>query len=114
VHVHGKGNTERQVWLSADARGALADYLDHERPADTSVEATALFLAASSIASRRADGRLAVRTINHVCERISGWHDGETTDTERQLGALSPHEYADLFVMPTSVRKSSQIGLIGA
>jgi len=32
VRVQGKGKTERTVFLSADARSALADYLEQERP----------------------------------------------------------------------------------
>ena len=32
--VKGKGGTERTVFLSADARQALADYLEKERPRD--------------------------------------------------------------------------------
>ena len=34
ARVRGKGKSERQVFLSADARTALADYLEHERPRD--------------------------------------------------------------------------------
>ena len=32
--VKGKGGTERTVFLSADARQSLADYLEKERPRD--------------------------------------------------------------------------------
>jgi site-specific recombinase XerD len=32
--VVGEGGTTRTVFLSADARTALADYLEHERPQD--------------------------------------------------------------------------------
>ena len=32
--VRGKGRTTRHVYLAADARAALADYLEHERPHD--------------------------------------------------------------------------------
>lgn len=63
--VRGKGRTTRHVYLSADARTALADYLEHERPRDTDDRlATALFLAATSIGSRRPGGRLSPRAIN--------------------------------------------------
>jgi hypothetical protein len=34
VRVHRKGGTERTVFLSADARAALADYLEHEGSGD--------------------------------------------------------------------------------
>jgi hypothetical protein len=66
-----------------------------------------LFLAASSISSRRPGGRLSVRTINDVCDRVGGWHDGELPDPDRQLGGLHPHDYADLRVMPTSGLKAA-------
>ncbi|MGB8994943.1 MAG: tyrosine-type recombinase/integrase [Pseudonocardiaceae bacterium] len=53
--VCGKGRTSRHVYLSADGRTALADYLQHERPGDTGGgQASALFLSAASIGSRRA------------------------------------------------------------
>ena len=32
--VQGKGKSQRTVFLSADARTALADYLERERPGD--------------------------------------------------------------------------------
>ena len=49
--VAGKGGTTRTVFLSADARTALADYLEHERPRDASGEAPGVFLSAVSVAS---------------------------------------------------------------
>src|SRR3954469_11316145 len=42
TRVQGKGKTERTVFLSADARAALADYLERERPRDANEEAMAL------------------------------------------------------------------------
>lgn len=57
--VRGKGNTERVVFLSADARAALADYLEREHPADGGPDSLALFLSAAGLPSRRVDGRLA-------------------------------------------------------
>ena len=47
TRVLGKGKTQREVFLSADARLALADYLEHERPKDTGEQTTALFLSAT-------------------------------------------------------------------
>jgi site-specific recombinase XerD len=64
TRVRGKGKTERTVFLSADARLALADYLERERPHDLTETATALFLSATGIPARSADGRLAQRSIN--------------------------------------------------
>ena len=51
--VRGKGGTTRTVFLGADDRSALADYLEHERPSDAGPAAAALFLSAASIGSRR-------------------------------------------------------------
>jgi site-specific recombinase XerC len=48
--LRGKGRTQRTVFLGLDARAALADYLEHERPADVGENSAALFLAAASIA----------------------------------------------------------------
>jgi site-specific recombinase XerD len=73
--LRGKGGTTRNVFLSADARTAVADYLDHERPGDASADTIALFLSAASIGSRRPDGRLSPRSINLICEQIGRWHD---------------------------------------
>jgi len=42
TRVRGKGGTQRSVFLSADARTALADYLEHERPRDVDADSTAL------------------------------------------------------------------------
>jgi site-specific recombinase XerD len=47
--VRGKSRTSRIVLLGRDARHALADYLEHERPGDLGTDSTALFLAASYI-----------------------------------------------------------------
>ncbi len=51
--VRGKGNTSCTVFVSADARAALADYLDAERPDDAGKEATAVFCSAARLASSR-------------------------------------------------------------
>src|SRR5260370_11184178 len=66
TRVRGKGKTERTVFLSADARTALADYLERERPSDAEETSTALCLSAESIAARREDGRLSPRAINQI------------------------------------------------
>jgi site-specific recombinase XerD len=70
--VRGKGGTSRTVFLGADGRTALADYLEHERPTDAGPGSTALFHSAASIGSPRADGRLSPRSINLICEQIDG------------------------------------------
>ena len=70
TRVKGKGKTERTVFLSADARTALADYLERERHRDATAGQVALFLTAKSIAIRTPDGRLSLRTFNlaYQCE----------------------------------------------
>jgi len=95
--VRGKGRTSRHVFLSADARLAVADYLQRERPTDTGPESTALFLSAASIGSRRPDGRLSPRSINTICEQIGRWHDAEHPDPARHLSPLRPHDLRHSF-----------------
>src|SRR5215213_2379033 len=46
TRVQGKARTERTVFLSADARLALVDYLERERAGDASGDSMALFLSA--------------------------------------------------------------------
>jgi site-specific recombinase XerD len=104
--VRGKGRTSRTVFLGKDARAALADYLDHERPGDIDEASAALFVAARSIASRRPGGRLSARSVNTIVAELGRIHDLEVAGADRQLGALRPHDYADLLVMPTSARSS--------
>ncbi|HUR06117.1 MAG TPA: tyrosine-type recombinase/integrase [Nonomuraea sp.] len=88
--VRGKGRTSRSVFLGLDARTALADYIEHERGRDVTDESAALFLAASSIAARRPDGRLSPRSINTIVGEIGAIHD-------LQLGALRPHDLRHTF-----------------
>jgi integrase len=95
--VRGKGRTSRTVFLGRDARHAVADYLAHERPGDIDQHSEALFLAASSISARRPGGRLSPRSINTIVGEIGRLHDAETTDRERRLGALRPHDLRHTF-----------------
>lgn len=95
--VRGKGGTERDVFLSADARVALADYLERERGMDAQDATAALFLSAASVASRTADGRLSVRAVNVILERIGRWHDGELPDAQRHIAPLRPHDLRHTF-----------------
>ncbi len=90
--VRGKGRTQRTVFLGRDARAALADYLEHERPADAGGDSAALFLAAASIATRRPGGRLSPRTINTIAAKVGRIHDLEIADADRKLGTLRPHD----------------------
>ncbi|HEX9596486.1 MAG TPA: site-specific integrase, partial [Anaerolineales bacterium] len=96
--VQGKGKTQRDVFLSADARQALADYLEKEHPLDVAdSEPIPLLLSAVSIASRSSDGRLSVRTINTILEQIGRWHDAELRDPERHISPLRPHDLRHTF-----------------
>ena len=95
--VRGKGKTQRTVFLSVDARRALADYLDKERPFDATGESTAMLLSAASVKSRRPDGRLSGRSINTILKRIGRLHDAEHTDPERHISPLRPHDVRHTF-----------------
>jgi len=97
VGVRGKGGTQRTVFLSADARQALADYLERERPQDPGPDTTALWLSAATVASRQRDGRLSGRAVNAILERIGRLHDAEHGDQERHISPLRPHALRHTF-----------------
>lgn len=97
ARVQGKGNTERTVFLSNDARLALADYLERERPRDLAAQTTALFLSATGIPERAADGRLSPRAINLILTQIGRWHDAELRDASRHISPLKPHDLRHTF-----------------
>ena len=95
--VAGKGKTERTVFLSQDAREALADYMDKERGDDAEPTSKALFLSANCLPCRAADGRLSTRAINLILEQIGKWHDAEIKEPERQISPLRPHDLRHTF-----------------
>jgi integrase len=97
--VKGKGGTERNVFLSKDAREALAEYLETERMKDAGevTESVALFLSATGTPARREDGRLSIRAINLLLERIGYWHDAEVSDPARKVSPLRPHDLRHTF-----------------
>ena len=97
TRVRGKGKTERTVFLSADARAALADYLERERPRDANDQASALFLSAAGLPARNPDGRLSPRAINLLLEQIGRWHDAELPDARRRISPLRPHDLRHTF-----------------
>ena len=68
--------------MSNDARLALADYLERERPRDVGPQTTALFLSATGIPERAADGRLSPRAVNLILTQIGRWHDAELKDAD--------------------------------
>jgi integrase len=96
-NVRGKGRTSRTVFLGRDARHAIADYLETERPGDADDHSEALFLAARSIGTRRPGGRLSPRSVNTIVAEIGRIHDAEVTDRERRLGTLRPHDLRHTF-----------------
>ena len=85
VKVRGKGKTERTVFLSVDARQALAGYLARERWQDADPEMNALFLSAAGIPARSSDGRLSPRSVNRILDRIGRLHDAEHKDSSRYI-----------------------------
>jgi site-specific recombinase XerD len=95
--VRGKGKTERSVFLSADARAALADYLERERPRDATATSASLFLSAVGLPARAADGHLSPRAVNLILARIGRWHDAELADTRRHVSPLRPHDLRHTF-----------------
>lgn len=95
--VKGKGGTERNVFLSKDARESMAEYLETERPKDAGPDSEALFLSAAGTPARRGDGRLSVRAVNLLLERIGRWHDAEVTDPSRLISPLRPHDLRHTF-----------------
>lgn len=100
--VRGKGRTSRTVFLGHDARTALADYLERERPGDVDQDTTALFVAANSIAARRPGGRLSPRSINTIVAEVGRIHDLEVSGVDRKLGTLRPHDLRHTFAFRLS------------
>ncbi|EFH85363.1 site-specific integrase [Ktedonobacter racemifer] len=105
INVRGKNQTLRNLFLSADARAALADYPEMERSADAEGldQPRALFLRAGSIQYAKKDdhvgsavdegdanGRLTVRSINKLVTKIGELHDAEQ-EGESNIGGLHPH-----------------------
>ena len=98
--VVGKGKTQRDVFLSRDARHALADYLGKEHSSDITTETeeeTPLFLVAIEAVPRRADGRLSPRSVNNILEKIGKWHDADIKDEMRHISPLRPHDLRHTF-----------------
>ncbi len=94
--VQGKGKSQRTVFLSSDARAALANYLEKERFGDGDA-AGALLVSARGLGARREDGRLSVRAVNRILEYIGRLHDAEVTDPSRRVSPLRPHDLRHTF-----------------
>ena len=95
LNVKGKGKTERTVFLSSDARLALADYIELERVKDAGDNIDALFLSATCVSARRSEGRLSPQT--NILIQIGRWHDSELKQAERQISPLRPHDLRHTF-----------------
>lgn len=98
--VVGKGKTQRDVFLSLDARLALADYFENEHAGDVTTddaEDTPVFLSAIEATPRRADGRLSPRSVNHILAKIGKWHDAGIKDEARHISPLRPHDLRHTF-----------------
>jgi len=103
--VVGKGKTQRDVFLSLDARRALVDYLEKEHVDDITTgapEETPLFLVAIEAAPRRANGRMSPRSVNHILEKIGIWHDADIKDEARHISPLRPHDLRHTFAFQLS------------
>ncbi|NQX60567.1 tyrosine-type recombinase/integrase [Paenibacillus qinlingensis] len=101
-NVNGKGGTQRNVFLSEDAKHALADYIEKERPNEIPDSVKALFVNAVGASARLPDGRLDPRTINRVLEQIGKWHDKEQNDLDRHISPLSSHDLRHTFAFRLS------------
>jgi integrase len=94
--IKGKGHTEsRKTVIDKDAREALADYLEFERPLDAQANLRALFI--SGPTANDGDGRLSVGRINRILKKIGSWHDVEQKDPERKIQPLAPHDFRHTF-----------------
>lgn len=99
IRVEGKNKSEREVFLSLDARQALADYLEQERPQDETETSTALFLSAKGLPARKEDGRLGKDAINDICLKIGRLHDAEVADSDKHISPLRPHDLRHTFAV---------------
>jgi integrase len=98
--IAGKNRTRRDVFLSSDARLALADYLERERAIDArqpDSPAAPLFLSAAANPTRSDSGRLSTRLINTILDQIGRWHDAEHDDPARHISPLRPHDLRHTF-----------------
>ncbi len=100
VQVRGKNRTLRNVFVSVEARAALADYLERERPGDAAAfpGAASLFLRAASVrlsktaSQEECKGRLAVRSVNDIFSQVGRWYNTELReDDPRRLASFHPH-----------------------
>jgi integrase len=104
-NVYGKGKTRRNLYLSSDARTALADYLEYERVSDAAEfpHPQALFLRTANVhiptqtADDERNGRLAPNSINHIVSQVGLLHDAEFDDPARHISPLRPHDLRHTF-----------------
>ena len=68
---------------------------------------TAVFLSAASVASRRPDERLSVRSVNTILERVGRLHGAEHPDPARHISPLRPHDLRHTFAFSLSEATSA-------
>jgi site-specific recombinase XerD len=83
--VVGKGRTTRTVFLSADARTALAVYLEQSDRGTRPIKRRQ-----SSCRPRVPPAALVA--VDSILERIGRWHDAEHSDPARSVSPLRPHD----------------------
>lgn len=91
----GNGKTQRDVFVSLDARLALADFLEKEHVGDATTddaEDRPVYRSAIEATPRLAYGRLSPRAVNHILEKIRKWHDAGIKDEARRISPLRPHD----------------------
>lgn len=54
-------------------------------------------MSAKGTPARREDGRLSVRAINLLLERVGRWHDAEVTEPARKISPLRTHDLRHTF-----------------
>ncbi|MFD0591023.1 tyrosine-type recombinase/integrase [Paenibacillus sp. GCM10027627] len=108
--ITGKGLTEtNKIIIDKDAREALADYLEFERPLDATSESRALFL---NGLGDDGDDRMNVSRINKVVQKIGRMHDAEQTDPSRKIGPLTPHRFRHTYGVYLSLRSGGNVLLL--
>lgn len=102
--IKGKGRSEsRKIIVDKDAREALADYLEFERPLDAQPDSEALFLNGPTSKSGRGQ-RLSVGRINKILSFIGEIHDAEQQDQERKIQPLRTHDFRHTYAVYLAMR----------
>lgn len=101
--IRGKGRTEsRKTVIDKNAREALADYLEFERPSDAHTDSKALFI--SGPTAKDGNDRLSVGRINRILKKIGDWHDAEQKDPNRKIQPFFPHGCRHTYAVYLAIR----------